>query len=115
MINLPCDGVNDSEIDKFFEKLVFAKVPNEVELGKILTHSIGERYGLNNSCLQSAYVLEKMLNWFKTKESTFMSAEDGLKILKNNEEKIKALQYTFNSFITRNPLWKMDSRSIQKR
>ncbi len=95
--SLPCDPVTDSEIDEFFKKLVFAKVPNEVELGKILTASIGKRYGLNNSCLQSAFILEKTLNWFKTKESNFMSADEGLDILKKNEEKIKALQYTWSS------------------
>jgi hypothetical protein len=96
--SLPCDpDVTDSEIDEFFKKLVFAKVPNEVELGKILTASVGKRYGLNNSSLQSAFILTEILNWFKTKESKFMQAEAGLKILKENEEKIKALQYTWSS------------------
>lgn len=95
--NLPCDRVEDSEIDEFFKKLFFVKVPNEVELGKILTLSIGKRFGLKNSCLQSSFVLEVVLNWFKTKESEFMSAEEGLNILKKSEEKINALQYTFNS------------------
>jgi hypothetical protein len=95
--SLPCDHVTDSEIDEFFKKLVFAKVPNEVELGKILTASVGKRYGLNNSYLQSASILTEILNWFKTKESKFMSAKEGLKILKENEEKIKALQYTWSS------------------
>ncbi|EFX86430.1 hypothetical protein DAPPUDRAFT_313131 [Daphnia pulex] len=95
--SLPCDHVTDYEIDEFFKKLVFAKVPNEVELGKILTASVGKRYGLNNSSLQSAFILTEILNWFKTKESKFMSAKEGLDILKKNEEKIKALQYTWSS------------------
>ncbi len=55
---------------------------------------VGNHYGLHEIDFQSDFILRKMLNWFKKKESTFMSSEEGTNIFKEGEEKMKSLRVT---------------------
>ena len=64
------DSVEDDDIKSFLNKFIFAvHTPNEVQLGKILTKEVDAHYNLFESDFQSSYILEKMLNWFKKKNS----------------------------------------------
>ena len=70
------DGsVEDDDIKSFLNKFIFAvHTPNEVQLGKILTKEVGAHYNLFESDFQS-YILKKMLDWFKKKNSEWYSSE----------------------------------------
>ena len=64
------DVVKEEDIDSFLNKFIFAvHTPNEVQLGKILTKEVDAHYNLFESDFQSSYILEKMLDWFKKKNS----------------------------------------------
>ena len=77
------------------DNLVFAvHTPNEVELDDVMKSEVGNHYGLHEIDFQSDFILRKMLNWFKKKESTFMSSEEGTNIFKEGEEKMKSLRVT---------------------
>ena len=69
------DVVKEEDIDSFLNKFIFAvHTPNEVQLGKILTKEVGAHYNLFESDFQS-YILKKMLDWFKKKNSEWYSSE----------------------------------------
>ncbi len=86
---------NNKEIDDFFQKLVFiVNTPNEVDLGKIISEDISEYYKLHESDFQSDFILRNMLDWFKEKESTFLSSQKGKEILHKGKEKMKSLRMT---------------------
>ena len=94
---LPKDeAVTDEEINSFFKsKLVFAvRLPNEDKLGEILTAEIAQKFKLNEGDFQSAYILRKMLDWFKNKDSDFMTAEEGLRIFNKAQTKMTQIRVT---------------------
>ena len=73
---------NEEHVKEFLEKLVFAvETPNEVQLGQILTKEVGKLYNLNESDFQSDFILRKMLDWFKEKESIWYSSVRGNQML----------------------------------
>ncbi|EFX62704.1 hypothetical protein DAPPUDRAFT_229967, partial [Daphnia pulex] len=89
------DLVGEKEIGDFLDKLVFAvHTPNEVQLDEILKTEVSDRYNLNESDFQSDFILRNMLDWFKKKESTFMSSAEGIDILENAKKKMKSLRLT---------------------
>nr|CAH0105443.1 unnamed protein product [Daphnia galeata] len=92
--SLDC-ATRDEDIRHFLDNLVFAvHTPNEVELDDVMKSEVGNHYGLHEIDFQSDFILRKMLNWFKKKESTFMSSEEGTNIFKEGEEKMKSLRVT---------------------
>jgi hypothetical protein len=59
-------AVKDKEIEGFLDKLVFAvNTPNEDELDDVLKSEVSNYYKLLSTDLQSAYVMNEMVNWFK--------------------------------------------------
>ncbi|KAK4011707.1 hypothetical protein OUZ56_020825 [Daphnia magna] len=88
-------NATDNEINGFFDKLVFVvNTPNEVTLGKLLTEEVGEYYELNEADLQSDFILRNMLDWFKKKQSDFMTSEQGQQILQQGKHKLTSLRMT---------------------
>jgi hypothetical protein len=80
------DLVGEKEIGDFLDKLVFAvHTPNEVELDDILKNEVGNYYNLHENDFQSDFILRKMLDWFKEKDSKFMSSEEGKNIFKEGK------------------------------
>ncbi|EFX75950.1 hypothetical protein DAPPUDRAFT_322705 [Daphnia pulex] len=78
---------------KIISKLVFAvHTPNEVQLDDILKRKVSDRYSLQESDFQSDYILRNMLDWFKKKESEFMTSAEGIDILENPKKKMKSLR-----------------------
>ena len=63
-------------------------------MGKILTKEVGEHYKLLESDFQSSYILEKMLNSFKGKESKWYSSEKGKQMLQAGGKKMESLRVT---------------------
>ena len=91
------DFETEREIEDFFNhKLILAvNTPNEDELTVILKKEIGERFKLRDTDLQSAYILNEMVDWFKRKNNTWLSAEEGDKLFtKKVEEKMDCLHAT---------------------
>nr|CAH0106736.1 unnamed protein product [Daphnia galeata] len=92
--SLDC-AIRDEDITSFLNKLVFVvHTPNEVELDSILKSEVGKYYELHESDFQSDFILRKMLDWFKKKESTFMTSEERKSIFKEGEKKMKSLRVT---------------------
>ena len=72
------------KIEEFFTKFIFSVcAPNEEELDRILREEMGKNSKLNepNDDLQSFYIVNEMVNWFKKKENVWLSDEEGEKIL----------------------------------
>jgi hypothetical protein len=87
--------VGDKEIGDFLDKLVFGvHTPNEVELGDILKKELNDRYSLHDSDFKSDFILRNLLDWFKKKESKFLSSGEGKNILENGKEKMESLRVT---------------------
>nr|CAH0105441.1 unnamed protein product [Daphnia galeata] len=92
--SLDC-AIHDEDITHFLDKLVFAvHTPNEVELETSLKEEVGKYYELHENDFQSDFILRNMLDWFKKKESTFMTSEEGTKIFKKGKKKMKSLRVT---------------------
>ena len=92
------DSVEDDDIKSFLNKFIFAvHTPNEVQLGKILTKEVGAHYNLFESDFQSSYILEKMLDWFKKKDSEWYSSEKGKRMLEEGGQKMESLRVTYPS------------------
>jgi hypothetical protein len=89
------DFVTDKEINGFLDKLVFViHTPNEVELDGIIKREVGDYYELHENDFQSDFILRNMLDWFKKKESKFMTSEEGKNIFKQGKKKMKSLRLT---------------------
>ena len=65
-----------------------------IQLGKILTKEVSEHYKFLESDFQSSYILEKMLNSFKEKESKWYSFEKGKQMLQAGGKKMESLRVT---------------------
>ena len=92
--SLDC-AIRAEDITSFLDKLVFAvHTPNEVELDTSLKEEVGKYYELHENDFQSDFILRNMLDWFKKKESTFMTSEEGTNIFKEGEKKMKSLRMT---------------------
>jgi hypothetical protein len=77
---LPVD-VKDEEIQGFLDKLVFAvNTPNEGELDDVLKSEVGKYFALLTTDLQSAYVMNEMVNWFKREDNVWLSSEEAKKL-----------------------------------
>jgi hypothetical protein len=96
------DLVTEDEIKEFLDKLVFAvNMPNEVRLGHILTKEVGQHFNVRGCDFQSSFILEKMLNWFKEKNSNpiLKEAKDktttgGRNLFEETRQKMVALRAT---------------------
>ena len=96
---------NEEHVKEFLEKLVFAvETPNEVQLGQILTKEVGKLYNLNESDFQSDFILRKMLDWFKEKESIWYSSVRGKQMLQECGQKMESLRLTALSINYRDKL-----------
>nr|CAH0106739.1 unnamed protein product [Daphnia galeata] len=92
--SLDC-AIRDEDITSFLDKLVFAvHTPNEVKLDSILKSEVGKYYELYENDFQSDFILRKMLDWLKKKESTFITSEEGKKIFEEGEKKMESLRVT---------------------
>ena len=79
----------NATINDFFKKLVFAvNTPNENELDDILDSELRKFYRLDYVEFHSAFIFRKMLNWFKKKESQFMSSDEAILWLEEAECKL---------------------------
>ena len=63
-------------------------------MGKILTKEVSEHYKFLESDFQSSYILEKMLNSFKGKESKWYSSETGKQMIQAGGKKMESLRVT---------------------
>jgi hypothetical protein len=70
-------AVKDEEIKGFLDKLIFAvNTPNEGELDDVIKSEVGNYFTLLTSDLQSAYVMNEMVNWFKRKDNIWLSSQE---------------------------------------
>ncbi|XP_046644473.1 uncharacterized protein LOC124329458 [Daphnia pulicaria] len=70
-------AVKDEEIQGFLDKLVFAvNTPNEGELDDVLKIEVGRYFTLLSTDLQSAFVMNEMVNWFKRKDNVWLSSQE---------------------------------------
>ncbi|EFX87117.1 hypothetical protein DAPPUDRAFT_97395 [Daphnia pulex] len=70
-------AVKDEEIQGFLDKLIFAvNTPNEDELDDVLKSEVGNYFTLQSTDLQSAYVMNEMVNWFKRKDNIWLSSKE---------------------------------------
>ena len=97
-LKLPEYYIDDAEISDFFEKLIFSvNMPNEFELGKIITEELSDKFKLNDCELVADYFLRVTLDWFKFKgheegrEGTFFSSDQAKSIFTSANEKIDKL------------------------
>jgi hypothetical protein len=85
----------DKEVNSFLEKLVFSvNTPNEVELDAIMKIELGKYYNLLVSDLQFEMFFNAMLDWFKNKDSRWMTSEEGIRILKDVKNKVDQIRVT---------------------
>jgi hypothetical protein len=91
---LPNDEITDSEIDDFFDKLIFAvDQPNESELIEIIAKSMQENDGdenikLEDVSLEINQVYTKLKDWIQAKTGTYLTNEICEDMLKNMSQKI---------------------------
>jgi hypothetical protein len=71
-----------------------ANAPNEVDLGRILTDEVGKYYNVKEADFQSDFILRNMLDWFKKKESNFMTSKEAIDLFRKGKEKMKSLRRT---------------------
>jgi hypothetical protein len=75
-------AVKDEEIQGFLDKLVFAvNTPNEGELDDVLKSEVGSYFTLLSTDLQSAFVMNEMVNWFKRKDNIWLQTSEEAKKL----------------------------------
>ncbi len=95
------------EIDGFFEKLVFVvNTPNESELDLLRNEEISKYFKLHSE-LQSAYVFNEMLDWFKYPKSEWMTLEDGKNLLERTKNKMESIRVATTSTEYLNELQKI--------
>nr|CAH0106782.1 unnamed protein product [Daphnia galeata] len=81
--------VAKTEIAGFLDKLIFAvNTPNEGELDNVLKNEVGKYFTLLNTDLQSAYIMNEMINWFKSKKNLWLSSEEAKKLFLNKTKKL---------------------------
>ncbi|XP_046457772.1 uncharacterized protein LOC124204695 isoform X2 [Daphnia pulex] len=84
-----CLSGPEEEIDSFLDKFVFAvNTPNEVELDVIMKNELGKYYNLLVSDVQFNHFSNTMLDWFKNKDSQWMTSDEGIRILADIQEKV---------------------------
>lgn len=97
---LPNDKIEDTDINDFFDKLIFAvNQPNVDELGDIISDELGEssKFNLLNPDLVSDSFQRKMLDWFKEKrtekgnEGVWLNAETGERFMTLIEQKVSGV------------------------
>ena len=67
----------DKEIYDFLDKLIFAvNTPNEEELDDVLKNEVSNYFTLVTTDLQSDYVMNEMVNWFKREDNVWLSSEE---------------------------------------
>jgi hypothetical protein len=90
---LPDDSViSDREIEDFLNKLVFAvKQPNEEKLGEIINKEIGQEFNLIEADLITNDFQNKMWNWLKEKQGTYLSENKAQCFFEDAKEKIAKL------------------------
>ncbi|XP_076377871.1 uncharacterized protein LOC117226539 [Megalopta genalis] len=97
---LTCEEIEDTEIKKFLDKLVFAvEQPDEVELGEIIAKELGDhsKFNLLSPGLVADSFQREMLDWFKEKgkekgkEGTVLNAAKGEKLFDRIEQKVSSL------------------------
>jgi hypothetical protein len=82
-------AVKDEEIQGFLDKLIFAvNTPNEDELDDVLKREMNIYFTVLTSDLQSAYVMNEMVNWFKRKDNVWLSSEEAKKLFLDKTHKI---------------------------
>ncbi|XP_046457768.1 uncharacterized protein LOC124204693 [Daphnia pulex] len=82
-------AVKDEEIQGFLDKLIFAvNTPNEDELDDVLKSEVGKYFTLESTDLQSAFVMNEMVNWFKREHNIWLSSEDAKELFLNKTHKI---------------------------
>ena len=92
------DGYTVEVVDRFLDKLVFAaSSPNEQQLSDILKNLMGNHLFLSDSELQSALLLQKMLDWFKQKVITSLNQDDSKKILEEIKLRMVSIRHTSTS------------------
>ena len=80
-------AVKDEEIIGFLDKLIFAvNTPNEGELDDVLKREVGNYFTLLTTDLQSAYVMNEMINWFKREDNVWLSSEEAKKLFLNKTQ-----------------------------
>ena len=85
-------AVRDKEIEGFLDKLVFAvNTPNEDELDDVLKSEVSNYYKLLSTDLQSAYVMNEMVNWFKRENNVWLSSGEAKELFLNKIQKIMDL------------------------
>ena len=88
-------AVTDEEITEFFNKFIFAvNTPNEDELSGILKEEVSEYLELLGTEFPTAYIFNKMVDWFKRKDSIWLSAEEGKELMLRNQEEMDSLRAT---------------------
>ncbi|KAI9560898.1 hypothetical protein GHT06_011852 [Daphnia sinensis] len=104
---LNSDPVDNEEIKNFLDKLVFAvNLPNEKQLGCIISSEMGIDFNVLDSRAVSNELLIKMLNWFKEKSATTLSSGQAESLLKKTKEMMRSLRATGASIDYRNQLCK---------
>ncbi|EFX78217.1 hypothetical protein DAPPUDRAFT_320752 [Daphnia pulex] len=82
-------AVKDDEIQGFLDKLIFAvNTPNEGELDDVLKSEVGNYFTLLTTDLQSAFVMNEMVNWFKREDNVWLSSEEAKELFLNKTHKI---------------------------
>jgi hypothetical protein len=85
-------AVKDEEIQAFLDKLIFAvNTPNEGELDDVLKSEVGNYFTLLTSDLQSAFVMNEMVNWFKRKDNIWLSSQEAKKLFLDKTKNIMEL------------------------
>ncbi len=82
-------AVKDEEIQGFLDKLVFAvNTPNEGELNEVLKSEMSIYFTLLSTDLQSAFVMNEMVNWFKRKDNVWLSSEEAKELFLDKTKNI---------------------------
>lgn len=100
---LPCDKIDDNEINDFFAKLIFAiNQPNEIELSKIIEREMSDYSGfdlLDANLVADSFQIQ-ILDWFKLKCGTWISNDSATTFLRSIQQKMIALiSVGYNSYI----------------
>jgi ankyrin repeat protein len=94
--SLPDGEINPAEVMGFLKKLVLAvNQPNETELWGIIKSEIREFHNinLNDMDLMASEFQTKMLDWMKKKEGSFLTKENGHKLVNVLTQKVVKLMF----------------------
>jgi ankyrin repeat protein len=85
---------SDQDIEEFLENLIFVvDLPNEVDLGKLTGMELNKDFNLKDDELIPSFLQAKILDWFKEKESRFLSSEEASKLLQSLESGLYSLAF----------------------